>query len=123
MRGTTMPPHRWWHVGMLLLWLAGLIATFLGATFSVISVLLLGALVVVSSIVGYAATGGSQSLYWRTHLISMLPLGIFMLVHPLVDWHNGVPQTWWSMPLGLIFLLVASWGLGLGRWAQKGDET
>ncbi len=112
-----MRQDRWWQVVMLLTWLAGLITTFLCSTFTVVPGIILGALAVGGGIFGYDAAGGARNIFWRVHMLSMLPLGVFMIAHPPVDWRNGVPQTWLPIPLGVVFLIVAVWGL----WPDRGQ--
>ncbi len=112
-----MRQDRSWQVAMLLTWLAGLIATFLFSTFSVVPGIILGALAVGGGIFGYTAAGGARNVFWHVHMLSMLPLGVFMIAHPPVDWSNDVPQTSLPIPLGVVFLIVAVWGL----WPDRGQ--
>lgn len=100
---------------LLVLWLAGLLGSFVFATFSRDDGLLLSAVAVVGSILGYHLLGGQRDVFWRVQLAIMVPLGSFMVVHPLVDWHNGVPQSWLPIPLGFLFIGMAFWGL----WPNK----
>lgn len=68
-------------------------------------------------ILGYAADGGARNVFWRAQMAAMLPLALFMIAHPPADWRDGVPQTWLSIPLGMVYLIVAVWGL----WPDGGQ--
>ncbi len=106
-----MHERRWWHAMLLATWFAGLIGTFVYATFSVVGGIIAGGLAVAIGILGYREVEGPRNIFWRTQMASMLPLGVFMCLHPLADWRNGVPQTWLTIPLGLLFIITALWGL------------
>ncbi len=101
----------WWRATLLTTWFAGLIWTLLYATFSVVPGIIGGVLAVAIGIAGYRTVGGPRNLFWRVQMASMLPLGVFIYMHPLADWRNGVPQTWLSIPVGLLFVITACWGL------------
>ena len=104
----------WWRATLLSAWCAGLIWSLVYGTFSVVGGILAGALAVGIGMLGYRAVGGSHNLFWRVQLASMLPLGVFLCLHPLADWRNGVPQTWLTIPLGLLFVIATGWGLWPG---------
>ncbi len=66
-------------------------------------------------ILGYTVDGGERNVFWRAQTAAMLALALFMIAHPPADWRNGVPQTWLTIPLGVVYLVVALWGLWPGR--------
>lgn len=109
----------WWHATLLSAWCAGLVWSFVYGTFSVVGGIIVGMLAVGIGILGYRAVEGPRNRFWRVQLASMLPLGIFLCLHPLADWHNGVPQTSLTIPLGLLFVIVAAWGL----WPDGGQPA
>jgi len=50
---------------MLILWLVGLLGSFLCSTFSLNNGLLLSTLAVVGGIAGYRLLGGPRAVFWR----------------------------------------------------------
>lgn len=94
-----------------MLWLVGWLVTFACTAASVRIGIVEGVLMLLSSMITYAVTQRSRDWWWNAYMWGVLPLVIFMVAHPIADYRNGVPQTWLSLPAGVLLGTVAAWGL------------
>ena len=99
-------------------WLGGLAATFAFTVSSDLAGVVLGALLVFSAIAAHMLRGAARSGLWYLGMLTMILLGLFMIAHPRYDGYNDVPQTMLSVPLGIVFLAVVTWGL----WPRRGSQ-
>jgi predicted anti-sigma-YlaC factor YlaD len=99
-------------------WLGGLVFTFVATVASDPVGIVLGALAVLGAVAWHARFSPARGSLWYGGMLAMAPLGLFMIAHPRYDHFNGVPQTTLSIPFGIIFLVVATWGL----WPRRGPQ-